>query len=243
MPGAAAIFDLDRTLLRTSSTPALNQALFEQGVARRSSLPGQALLMRFYDVFGETLPSMAMARAAAVAARGLAGQGGGASGPTGRRPAAAAGASLRARPVGDAPGGRTGAGAGHHHPVRHGGPAGRPTRDRRGHRYQVWAGDRQGRRRAVQWSYRGWVRMVGRKAPGGAALGLASAISTCARAGPTRTACTTCRSCRRSAIPRSSTPTSACWRPRSWAGGRSPTWTAPPAYRSCWGWSRWTWCG
>jgi putative phosphoserine phosphatase/1-acylglycerol-3-phosphate O-acyltransferase len=70
MPGAAAIFDLDRTLLRTSSTPALNQALFEEGVARRSSLPGQALLMRFYDVFGETLPSMAAARAAALAARG-----------------------------------------------------------------------------------------------------------------------------------------------------------------------------
>lgn len=70
MAGAAAIFDLDRTLLRTSSTPALNQALFEQGVARRSSLPGQALFLRVYDVFGETLPSMAMARAAAVAARG-----------------------------------------------------------------------------------------------------------------------------------------------------------------------------
>jgi putative phosphoserine phosphatase/1-acylglycerol-3-phosphate O-acyltransferase len=70
MAGAAAIFDLDRTLLRSSSTPALNQALFEQGVARRSSLPGQGSFMRFYTVFGETLPSMAMARAAAMAARG-----------------------------------------------------------------------------------------------------------------------------------------------------------------------------
>ena len=72
MAGAAAIFDLDRTLLRSSSTPALNQALFEQGVAGRRSVPAQSLMMRFYDVFGETLPSMALARAAALAAKGWA---------------------------------------------------------------------------------------------------------------------------------------------------------------------------
>lgn len=66
----AAIFDLDRTLLRTSSTPALNLALFSKGLVGRSSVPGQALFMRFYDVFGETLPSMAMARAAALASKG-----------------------------------------------------------------------------------------------------------------------------------------------------------------------------
>ena len=58
MAGTAAIFDLDRTLLRTSSTPAMNRALFEQGVARRAALPGQAFMMRIYDVFGESLPSM-----------------------------------------------------------------------------------------------------------------------------------------------------------------------------------------
>jgi len=50
MAGAAAIFDLDRTLLRSSSTPALNQALFEQGVAGRRSVPGQGLMMRFYEI-------------------------------------------------------------------------------------------------------------------------------------------------------------------------------------------------
>lgn len=66
----AAIFDLDRTLLRTSSTPAINLALFSKGLVGRSSVPGQALFLRFYDVFGETLPSMAMARAAALASRG-----------------------------------------------------------------------------------------------------------------------------------------------------------------------------
>ncbi len=70
MAGAAAIFDLDRTLLRGSSTPVLNQALYEQGLAGRAGLPGQALLTQFYDVFGETLPSMATARAAALAVRG-----------------------------------------------------------------------------------------------------------------------------------------------------------------------------
>ena len=66
----AAIFDLDRTLLKTSSTAAINLALFSKGLVGRSSVPGQALFMRFYDVFGETLPSMALARAAALASRG-----------------------------------------------------------------------------------------------------------------------------------------------------------------------------
>ena len=40
MAGAAAFFDLDRTLFRGSSTPALNQALFEHGLARRAGVPG-----------------------------------------------------------------------------------------------------------------------------------------------------------------------------------------------------------
>jgi putative phosphoserine phosphatase/1-acylglycerol-3-phosphate O-acyltransferase len=70
MAGAAAFFDLDRTLLRGSSTPAINDALYEHGLAGRSGLPGQDLLVRFYDVFGESLPSMATARAAALAVRG-----------------------------------------------------------------------------------------------------------------------------------------------------------------------------
>jgi putative phosphoserine phosphatase/1-acylglycerol-3-phosphate O-acyltransferase len=69
---AAAIFDLDRTLLRGSSTPVLNEALFEAGLLGRPGLPGQGLMMRFYDLFGETVPSMALARAAALASRGWA---------------------------------------------------------------------------------------------------------------------------------------------------------------------------
>lgn len=70
MSATAAIFDLDRTLLRTSSTTAINGALFEQGLVQRSSLPGQGLMMRMYAVFGESLPSMALARAAAFASKG-----------------------------------------------------------------------------------------------------------------------------------------------------------------------------
>lgn len=70
MAVAAAIFDLDRTLLRSSSTTAINEALHSTGVVRRSEIPGQQLLLGFYDVFGETVPSMALARAAARAARG-----------------------------------------------------------------------------------------------------------------------------------------------------------------------------
>lgn len=72
MAGSAAVFDLDRTLLRTSSTPAINAALYEAGLVGRESVPGQSLLLGFYDAFGETLPSMALARAAAWASRGWA---------------------------------------------------------------------------------------------------------------------------------------------------------------------------
>lgn len=70
MGATAAIFDLDRTLLRTSSTPVINTALFEAGLVGRESVPGQSVILGFYDAFGETLPSMALARAAAWASRG-----------------------------------------------------------------------------------------------------------------------------------------------------------------------------
>jgi putative phosphoserine phosphatase/1-acylglycerol-3-phosphate O-acyltransferase len=72
MRTGAAFFDLDRTLLTTSSTPAFNQALFETGLMAKAGFPGQGLMMRFYEVAGENLPSMALARAAAPASRGKA---------------------------------------------------------------------------------------------------------------------------------------------------------------------------
>ncbi len=70
MARSAAVFDLDRTLLRTSSTPAINAALFESGLVGRETIPGQGVVLGFYDAFGETMPSMALARAAALASRG-----------------------------------------------------------------------------------------------------------------------------------------------------------------------------
>jgi putative phosphoserine phosphatase/1-acylglycerol-3-phosphate O-acyltransferase len=69
MAGSAAFFDLDRTLLRGASGPLIAEALAAAGVTDRT-LPGSGLLYRVYDLVGETLPTMALARAAAVAAKG-----------------------------------------------------------------------------------------------------------------------------------------------------------------------------
>jgi putative phosphoserine phosphatase/1-acylglycerol-3-phosphate O-acyltransferase len=60
--------DLDRTLLRRASGRVLHGALEEAGIAR--SLPGEGLFYGIYDLFGESVPAMALVRAAAVAARG-----------------------------------------------------------------------------------------------------------------------------------------------------------------------------
>lgn len=67
---AAAIFDLDRTLLRASSAPAINRALHAEGLMGRPQVPGQTLMLGVYELLGETLPSMALARAAVRACAG-----------------------------------------------------------------------------------------------------------------------------------------------------------------------------
>lgn len=72
MGASAAFFDLDRTLLATSSAPVLHDALAEAGIVSGRSLPGTSLLVGVYNRFGETAPSMALARAAALGARGKA---------------------------------------------------------------------------------------------------------------------------------------------------------------------------
>lgn len=64
----AVFVDLDRTLLRRASGQVLHSALEAAGIAR--SLPGNALLYAVYDRFGENVPAIALARAAAIAARG-----------------------------------------------------------------------------------------------------------------------------------------------------------------------------
>lgn len=70
MRAQAAFFDLDRTLLSGSSAPVLSDAMFEVGLASRRSIPGQGLMMGAYALLGETVPSMVLARAAALTARG-----------------------------------------------------------------------------------------------------------------------------------------------------------------------------
>ena len=65
----AAIFDLDRTVLRGPSGPALNEALVELGL-RRGKLFGETALYRTYELFGENPLGMALARAAALGVRG-----------------------------------------------------------------------------------------------------------------------------------------------------------------------------
>ncbi|MBW3651099.1 MAG: HAD-IB family hydrolase [Actinobacteria bacterium] len=70
MAGSAAFFDLDRTILKGASGPLLTEALVAAGIVPERPLPGQGLLYRVFDVIGETLPSIALARGAAIVARG-----------------------------------------------------------------------------------------------------------------------------------------------------------------------------
>ena len=70
MARQAAFFDLDRTILKGASGPFIGEALASAGLAPRAGLPGQGALYRMYDLVGETLPTMALARAAARAAKG-----------------------------------------------------------------------------------------------------------------------------------------------------------------------------
>ncbi|GGB77871.1 phospholipid biosynthesis protein [Knoellia flava TL1] len=68
MPGAA-FFDLDRTLLQGGTGPHLSQAMVDLGLVPRS-LPGQGLLFKAFDLVGENLPSIFLARQATLVARG-----------------------------------------------------------------------------------------------------------------------------------------------------------------------------
>jgi putative phosphoserine phosphatase/1-acylglycerol-3-phosphate O-acyltransferase len=70
MGKAAAFFDLDRTLLRGASGPVLTAALREAGVVPDRPVPGEHLIYKFFDIVGETLPGMALARQAASFASG-----------------------------------------------------------------------------------------------------------------------------------------------------------------------------
>ena len=65
----AAIFDLDRTLLQGGTGPLLSRAMYDLGVVTRK-LPGEGLLYGLFDLIGETLPSIFLARQATLLARG-----------------------------------------------------------------------------------------------------------------------------------------------------------------------------
>ncbi|MGQ0434751.1 MAG: HAD-IB family hydrolase [Microthrixaceae bacterium] len=69
MANGAAFFDLDRTLLRGASGPLIGEALKQAGVTDRS-IPGEQLVYRMYDIFGENRPSMEITRRAVRFASG-----------------------------------------------------------------------------------------------------------------------------------------------------------------------------
>ncbi len=66
----AAFFDLDRTLLVGASGPMFSTMLKHVGVLPDRSIPGEGLVFKFFDVVGETLPSMLVTRQMARAASG-----------------------------------------------------------------------------------------------------------------------------------------------------------------------------
>ena len=68
-PRGAAFFDLDRTLLAGASGEVFSHAMRTAGLVTRS-IPGESLMYRLFNTVGETLPSMALARQAAVLAKG-----------------------------------------------------------------------------------------------------------------------------------------------------------------------------
>jgi len=70
MARAAAVFDLDRTLLRGASGPVISAALRAAGLIADRSIPGESFLFGLFNAVGETWPSMFLTRQGAKLARG-----------------------------------------------------------------------------------------------------------------------------------------------------------------------------
>lgn len=67
---AAAIFDLDRTLLAGASGPIISRALKSVGLMSDRTIPGEDLLFRAFNMLGENRPSMMLTRQAVRVANG-----------------------------------------------------------------------------------------------------------------------------------------------------------------------------
>ena len=67
---AAAIFDLDRTLIPGPSGPVFQRALVEAGVSTNRPIPGIDAFYRVYETFGENLLAMQAARLAVRGSKG-----------------------------------------------------------------------------------------------------------------------------------------------------------------------------
>lgn len=67
---AAAFFDLDRTLLLGASGPVISAALRRHGILGDRTVVGERVAFGFFNLFGETLPSILLSRQGARAAKG-----------------------------------------------------------------------------------------------------------------------------------------------------------------------------
>ena len=65
----AAFFDLDRTILSGASAQVVSRVLRETGVINRE-IPGESILYKVFETFGENLPSMVLGRQGVVAMKG-----------------------------------------------------------------------------------------------------------------------------------------------------------------------------
>lgn len=70
MATGAAFFDLDRTILKGASGPLITKALKDAGFGPQRDIPGVGAVYTLFDIVGETLPAMALARGAALVAKG-----------------------------------------------------------------------------------------------------------------------------------------------------------------------------
>ena len=191
----AAFFDLDRTLLRGASGPLITEALIQAGLVNERTLGAQQAIYRVFDFVGETLPSIGLARAAALAAKGWPLDAMRAAGKAAAEKPRRRRRAVRPSDHRGAPRRRPPARARHHDALRTDPSARRPARLRRRRRDAVRPRRRRAHRRA-----RGRLRVVAGQARRGARRGRPSTASTSPRATRTPTRSTTRRCCQPSGI-------------------------------------------